>query len=794
MSSLLPLLVALMVVRAVDCVTAVAQEFHAVDGGRGRVCRGASADDYDASHYRLHANVNTLEACKRRCKEAALCTAISFTDAIDRCEVWTRVVKASVEAATISTCLRYGGPMPLRSQRFWVNASTGAKAMRPGFRYPRWDSRLHDGDEVKLKGLKGRAWVSLVPIPVGKFTLRGARVHHYCGLQKSMLVCNRTVAGAADGMSFQDVGQNGRFALQAGGSFCRDLSSGIRCDQDKFPGEPGLFALLHAGTGKIAIQGSRANRICSDQDRGIVCDARKPALLGTFEIDHSEAPRFALGFSKRASAAATFIVRRPVRDSVEVSLLCKDVAKFVSVDARDSTVGCFSDTETKLHYQRLNGSRWWNAARGSFVDASTGKFFRQESTSAGHRVRAVGSVPGGPQLFVVHLDGGYETVLPLIRGVNLGNWLLLEKWMDHKLFLDEFGQKYEGECDAIDEYGIMRLLDPLYRRRRMETHWSTWITEADIQWLATHGINTVRVPFGYWLTHPEPPFVEGQFKYIEKLFAWCERYSLAVLLDFHGLKGCQQGQETCGNCGGCTHKKCGETWVRFLDFEDVNIAVLSNLSRHFARSPVLLGFGVANEVGGHKALSTMAFYQRAYDTIRKHSPDTMLLIYPTFGPEKFPFKREFNMAQDNHLYWRAIGGAGWDHPKNVVRARQWLLSASTRWQVVMGEWSLGGYGTYIKRLNKTALHNWYHDFGIAQIQAYEQHSMGWIYWSYKTIYPGAPWNYREMCERGRLPGCIKGFGYRTADWWSNHPCEFAYLDNTFMGQPCGSKAAKETFV
>jgi len=225
---------------------------------------------------------------------------------------------------------------------------------------------------------------------------------------------------------------------------------------------------------------------------------------------------------------------------------------------------------------------------------------------------------------------------------------------------------------------------------------------------------------------------------------------------------------------------------------DINLAVLSNLSQHFARSPVLLGFGVANEVGGHKALSTMAFYQRAYDTIRKHCPDTMLLFYPTFSPSNFPFDREFNMAQDNHLYWRSMkGGAGWDHPNTVVRGRRMLLSASTRWQVVMGEWSLGGYGTYIKRLNKTALHNWYRDFGRAQIQAYEQHSMGWIYWAYKTIYPSAPWNYREMCNRGRLPGCTKGFSYRTADWWSNHPCEFAYLDNTFMGKPCARSGIKE---
>ena len=32
----------------------------------------------------------------------------------------------------------------------------------------------------------------------------------------------------------------------------------------------------------------------------------------------------------------------------------------------------------------------------------------------------------------------------------------------------------------------------------MEEHLSTFVTEADFDWMASHGVNTVRVPLGWW--------------------------------------------------------------------------------------------------------------------------------------------------------------------------------------------------------------------------------------------------------------------------------------------------------
>merc|ERR1719401_1886306 len=103
----------------------------------------------------------------------------------------------------------------------------------------------------------------------------------------------------------------------------------------------------------------------------------------------------------------------------------------------------------------------------------------------------------------------------MIRGVNLGGWFLLEPWMTDHLFRDESDRAFADDCVALDERGLMEALRQATREARMNAHWRTWITEEDIAWLSRHGINTVRVPFGYWMTHPEPPFIAGAFAYLE---------------------------------------------------------------------------------------------------------------------------------------------------------------------------------------------------------------------------------------------------------------------------------------
>lgn len=80
---------------------------------------------------------------------------------------------------------------------------------------------------------------------------------------------------------------------------------------------------------------------------------------------------------------------------------------------------------------------------------------------------------------------------------------------------------------------------------RFKKHRDEWIRESDISELASYGINTVRVPIGYWL----PGFdftggwewsvlAPGSLEYLDRLINdWALRYNVAVIISIHAAKG-----------------------------------------------------------------------------------------------------------------------------------------------------------------------------------------------------------------------------------------------------------------
>ena len=71
-----------------------------------------------------------------------------------------------------------------------------------------------------------------------------------------------------------------------------------------------------------------------------------------------------------------------------------------------------------------------------------------------------------------------------INGVNLGGWLVLERWMTPGLF------RASGEEDEI---WLHRSTDPAELERLLRRHRDTYITEDDFRAISAHGLNLVRV-------------------------------------------------------------------------------------------------------------------------------------------------------------------------------------------------------------------------------------------------------------------------------------------------------------
>ena len=77
-----------------------------------------------------------------------------------------------------------------------------------------------------------------------------------------------------------------------------------------------------------------------------------------------------------------------------------------------------------------------------------------------------------------------------IKGVNLGNWLVLEKWMSPALFR----RHHRGR-----EYYLPTQLDPAVYEARIKTHRAEYINERDFATIASWGLNSVRIPVPYFI-------------------------------------------------------------------------------------------------------------------------------------------------------------------------------------------------------------------------------------------------------------------------------------------------------
>lgn len=83
----------------------------------------------------------------------------------------------------------------------------------------------------------------------------------------------------------------------------------------------------------------------------------------------------------------------------------------------------------------------------------------------------------------------------------MGNFLTLERWMDEDWFTSY------AAADDWDEWHFVQTVGA-NASSVLNDHFDSWVSEEDVQTLADHGINQVRIPVGFWsfipTVDPEP--------------------------------------------------------------------------------------------------------------------------------------------------------------------------------------------------------------------------------------------------------------------------------------------------
>lgn len=342
----------------------------------------------------------------------------------------------------------------------------------------------------------------------------------------------------------------------------------------------------------------------------------------------------------------------------------------------------------------------------------------------------------------------------LIKGVNFGNWLVLEKWMSPELF--------EG-IDAEDEVWMNRVMDQQEKEALLKRHRDTYITEKDFKQVADWGLNLVRLPVPFFVFGDREPYV-GCIEYVDKAFDWAEKYGMQILLDLHTVPGSQNGYDNGGITGVCKWYKNPEE-VRFA------LNVLERLAQRYRSREGLYGIEVLNEPISWLVYMTApstgkardkkeakgssyvpmrflkSFYVKAYERLRKILPEEKTIVFHDgfrLGAWRDFFKKSGmkNVVIDTHIYISAMEGFFPFHflpvYKMYVSYNKRLIQKTARYTpVVVGEWNI---------VNKRALYRADREKdpeqkkkvcqeGHWKVEELERNaweiSAGWIYWSYK---------------------------------------------------------------
>jgi len=141
-----------------------------------------------------------------------------------------------------------------------------------------------------------------------------------------------------------------------------------------------------------------------------------------------------------------------------------------------------------------------------------------------------------------------------IYGVNLGNWLVFEPWMAEQEWKDMGGEQCSDCSTCIRSEWALTKAFPHTADQLFAKHWSSWFTQADVDQLVAAGINTVRIPLGFWIVEPLVDrsiefYPKGGLGQLKRGLAMLKKAGIQAILDHHALPGVAAGNQMfAGNC------------------------------------------------------------------------------------------------------------------------------------------------------------------------------------------------------------------------------------------------------
>ncbi len=324
--------------------------------------------------------------------------------------------------------------------------------------------------------------------------------------------------------------------------------------------------------------------------------------------------------------------------------------------------------------------------------------------------------------YIVNENG--ENVV--LKGVNLGNWLLWETWMG---FVPEYTQDwayYDTLEVFIERFGEKKT------NELVKTFEDNFITEEDIAGIEKLGFNCVRVPFWYrnfmtengsWLA--ENPNENPGFKRLDRLISVCAKYGIYVILDMHGAPG-GQSKNHCTGKAGRNELYEGEGKM------ETAVELWKAIAQKYKDNKTVAAYDLLNEPQNNSGYEgdyswaaeseeavtrTNKAYDILYKAVRSVDENHIISFEGVWSTTVLPDPDEMgyeNMLYQLHLY---------DTDEGMIRYRvKELKTARKDWNVavIAGEYNNGENEYYAQK-------------------QYDKNDISRIKWNYKTYNAGSQW-------------------------------------------------------
>lgn len=206
------------------------------------------------------------------------------------------------------------------------------------------------------------------------------------------------------------------------------------------------------------------------------------------------------------------------------------------------------------------------------------------------------------------------------RGMGMGGWLT-----NYKRF----------HVIAKEKINILTVGD--------EEHFQSYITESDIQYIASLGFDHIRLGFDQVVLETENGQCrEENYLHIDRFIGWCKKYGLNAVLNLHKALG----------------NYCDvDTGISLFESEALKkrfVALWEKMELRYSKEPNV-AFELLNEVKDVPPEEWNSLAERAIQAIRKHNPSRIIIVGSTCwnSPHTLKDLRVFNdenVAYTFHFY------------------------------------------------------------------------------------------------------------------------------------------------